>query len=139
MEKTLTIIKPDAVEKDIIGEVLHRIELDGLRIAALKMIRLEDDQAREFYGEHEGKPFFDGLIDFMTSGPIVVGVITGEDAIPRLRTLMGATDPSEATPGTIRAEFAEGMPNNIIHGSDSPESAEREISFFFEEDEVLRG
>lgn len=139
MEQTLTIIKPDAVEKDIIGEVLHRIELDGLRIASLKMMQLSEDQAKEFYGEHEGKPFFDGLIEFMTSGPIVPAVVVGENAIQRLRTLMGETDPSEATPGTIRAEFADGMPNNIIHGSDSPESAEQEISFFFDEKDILRG
>jgi len=139
MEQTLTILKPDAVEQDIIGEVLHRIELDGLRISALKMIQLSDSRAKEFYGEHSDKPFFDGLVDFMTSGPIVPAVISGEDAIRRLRTLMGATDPSEAAPGTIRAEFAGGMPNNIIHGSDSPQSAQREISFFFDPEEIHRG
>lgn len=139
MQHTLAIIKPDAVDKDIIGEVLHRIELDGLRVGALKMIQLTEERAGEFYQEHEGKPFYDGLVEFMTSGPIVPAVIVGEDAIKRLRTLMGATDPSEATPGTIRAEFAEGMPNNIIHGSDSPESAGREIPFFFDDEEILRG
>lgn len=139
MQQTLAIIKPDAVDKDIIGEVLHRIELDGLRVGALKMIQLTEERAGEFYQEHEGKPFYDGLVEFMTSGPIVPAVIVGEDAIKRLRTLMGATDPSEATPGTIRAEFAEGMPNNIIHGSDSPESAGREIPFFFDDEEILRG
>lgn len=121
------------------GEVLHRIELDGLEISALKMMKLSRQRAEEFYGEHEGKPFFEGLVDFMTSGPIVPAVISGDDAIRRLRTLMGATDPSEAAPGTIRAEFAGGMPDNTIHGSDSPESAEREIPFFFDESEIIRG
>jgi len=139
MERTLTIIKPDAVRKNLIGEVLQRIEMDGLSIAALKMVHLSTDEAAAFYKEHKGKPFFDGLIEFITSGPIVPGVIAGDNAISRLRTIMGDTDPAEAAPGTIRAEFAEGMPNNIIHGSDSTESAKRERAFFFEEDEMFRG
>lgn len=137
MEQTLAIVKPDAVKKDVIGDVLNRIENDGLSIKTLKMIQLREDQAEEFYAEHKGSEFFEGLVDFMTSAPVVPVVVEGEDAISRLRTLMGETDPSEAAPGTIRAELADGLPNNIIHGSDSPESAERELSFFFSETERL--
>lgn len=137
MEQTLAIIKPDAVKKNVIGDVLNRIENDGLEIKTLKMIQLRDTQAEEFYAEHKGTDFFAGLIEFMTSAPVVPAVVQGEDAISRLRTLMGETDPSEAAPGTIRAELADGLPNNIIHGSDSPESAERELSFFFSEAERL--
>lgn len=137
MQRTLTILKPDTLRKNLVGEVLGRIETDGLEIEALKMIRLSRGQARDFYAEHQDQPFFEGLVDFMTSGPVVVGIVAGEEAIPRLRTLMGATDPSEAAPGTIRAEFAGDLPENLIHGSDSPESAEREIGFFFSRREIL--
>ncbi|MFB6344880.1 MAG: nucleoside-diphosphate kinase [bacterium] len=137
MQQTLAIIKPDAVKKNVIGDVIDRIETDGLTIKSLKMIQLREEQAEEFYAEHRGTDFFDGLVDFMTSAPVVPAVVEGEDAITRLRTLMGETDPSEAAPGTIRAELADGLPNNIIHGSDSPESAERELSFFFSQAERL--
>ncbi len=137
MQRTLTILKPDTLRKNLVGEVLGRIETDGLEIEALKMIQLSREQARDFYAEHQDQPFFDGLVDFMASGPVVVGIAAGEEAIPRLRTLMGATDPAEAAPGTIRAEFAGELPENMIHGSDSPESAEREIGFFFSRREVL--
>lgn len=137
MQRTLTILKPDTLRKNLVGEVLGRIETDGLEIEALKMIQLSRDQARDFYAEHQDQPFFEGLVDFMTSGPVVVGIVAGEDAIPRLRTLMGATDPAEAAPGTIRAEFAGELPENMIHGSDSPKSAEREIGFFFSRREAL--
>lgn len=137
MQQTLTILKPDAVQKDVIGDVLSRIEQDGLSITALKMVQLTESQAEKFYEEHQGSEFFEGLVEFMTSGPVVVGAVEGEDAISRLRTLMGETDPADAAPGTIRAEHADGLPNNIIHGSDSPESAERELSFFFSGAELV--
>lgn len=136
-QRTLAILKPDATEKNLIGEVLGRIENDGLKVIALKSLRLSGPQAESFYEEHEGKPFFDGLVAFMTSGTVVPVVVEGENAINRLRTLMGATDPDEAAPGTIRAEFAGGMPDNIIHGSDAPESARREIHFFFSDAETI--
>lgn len=139
MERTLTIIKPDATERDLVGEILSRIETDGLSLVALERLRLTDRTARRFYGEHRDKPFFDELIEFMTSGPVVVAVVEGENAIERLRTLMGETDPEEAAPGTIRAEFAESITKNSIHGSDSSESAEREISFFFSEQDLING
>lgn len=137
MEKTLVILKPDAIQKNLIGEVFKRLEDDGLEIIDAKMTTLTEAQAGVFYAEHEGKGFYEGLIDFMTSGPVLPAVIAGKDAIKRVRLLMGETDPQEAAPGTIRAEFADGMPNNIIHGSDSPESARREISFFFSECEMI--
>lgn len=137
MQRTLMILKPDALRKNIVGDVLRRVEDDGLELEALKMTRLTERQARHFYAEHEDQPFFDGLVEFMTSGPVVAGIVAGEEAISRLRTLMGATDPAEAAPGTIRAEYAGELPENIIHGSDSPGSAEREIGFFFSRNEAL--
>ncbi len=137
MEQTLAILKPDTVEKNAIGDVLKRIENDGLEIRTLKSLQLTEAQAEGFYAEHKGSEFFEGLVEFMTSGPVVTAVIEGDDAISRLRTLMGATDPQEAAPGTIRAELDGGLPNNLIHGSDSPESAERELSFFFSEAERI--
>ncbi len=137
METTLAILKPDAVRNNLIGEVLKRVERDGLKIKDIKMVNLSRNEAETFYAEHEGKPFYERLINFMVSGPIVPAVIEGENAIERLRKLMGATRPSEAAPGTIRGEFGTGSPENIIHGSDSPESAEREITFFFSKREKL--
>lgn len=137
MERTLAILKPDATRKNVIGDVLNRIESDGHEIVTMKMMKLTEKQAKEFYGEHKGTDFFAGLIEFMTSGPVVTAVVEGENVIKRLRSLMGATDPGDAAPGTIRAELADGLPNNIIHGSDSPDSASREISFFFSESECL--
>ncbi len=131
MESTLILLKPDAVKANLIGEVLNRIERDGMKIQRLKLFSLTGEEAREFYAEHAGKSFYDRLIDFMISGPIVAAVVEGVNAIGRLRKLMGATVPREAAPGTIRGEFGTGSPQNIIHGSDSPESARREISFFF--------
>lgn len=139
MEQTLAILKPDAVEKDVIGDVINRIENDGLTITALKMTEITPAEAQEFYGEHQGEPFFQGLVDFMTSGPVVTAIVEGKNAISRLRTLMGETDPADAAPGTIRAVHADELPNNIIHGSDSPDSAEREISFFFPKRETIDG
>ena len=132
IERTLSIIKPDAVGKNIIGKIISRFEDNGLCVVAGKLIHLNDEMASGFYAEHDGKPFFDALKSFMTSGPVFVQVLQGEDAIHKNRELMGATNPQEASAGTIRADFADSIDKNIIHGSDSKESAEREISFFFD-------
>ena len=131
VERTFSIIKPDAVAKNVIGEITSRFESAGLRIVASRMIRLSQEQARGFYAEHEGKPFYPPLVEYMTSGPVIVQVLEGENAIARNRELMGATNPAEAAPGTIRADYAESIDANAVHGSDSPTSAEREIGFFF--------
>ncbi|EJL6394675.1 nucleoside-diphosphate kinase [Vibrio navarrensis] len=136
LERTFSIIKPDAVERNLIGEIYHRIEKAGLRIIAAKMVQLDDEQASGFYAEHEGKAFFQPLKEFMTSGPIMVQVLEGENAIARYRELMGKTNPEEAACGTIRADYALSMRHNSVHGSDSPASAEREIAFFFPESEI---
>lgn len=132
VERTFSIIKPDAVARNIIGQILSRFENNGLSVVASRMLRLSVEQARGFYAEHEGRPFYDDLVAYMTSGPVVVQVLEGEDAIAANRRLMGATNPKEAEPGTIRADFAESVEANAVHGSDSPASAEREIAFFFE-------
>ena len=137
MEKTLSIIKPDAAAKNILGKILDRFESAGLKIIAIKMLHLDKDMAEGFYAEHKGKPFFDKLINFMTSGPVVVQVLSGENAIKTNRELMGNTNPEEAAQGTIRSDFAESIDANAVHGSDSPESAEREISYFFNESEIF--
>jgi len=137
MEMTLSIIKPDAVSKGVIGKIVDRFESNGLRIAAMKKIQLDDAKAGGFYAEHKERPFFGDLVSFMTSGPVVVMVLAGEDAIMKNRNLMGATNPKEAEKGTIRADFAESIDANAVHGSDSAESAEREIQYFFSKDEVL--
>ncbi len=136
LERTFSIIKPDAVHRNLIGEIYHRIEKAGLHIIAAKMVHLNDEQASGFYAEHEGKEFFEELKQFMTSGPIMVQVLEGEDSIRRYRELMGKTDPAEAACGTIRADYALSMRFNSVHGSDSPESAEREIAFFFPDSEI---
>ena len=137
LERTFSIIKPDAVERNLIGEIYNRIEKAGLRIVAAKMVHLTEDQASGFYAEHEGKEFFPPLKEFMTSGPIMVQVLEGENAIARYRELMGKTNPEEAACGTLRADYALSMRHNSVHGSDSPESAAREIEFFFPESEVF--
>ncbi len=137
MEKTLIILKPDAIRKNLVGEVLQRLEADGLEIIDAKMTTLTEARAAAFYAEHKGKEFYERLMEFMTSGSIFLCVVGGKNAIRRARLLMGDTDPAEAAPGTIRAEFGGGMPDNIIHGSDSIESAKREISFFFSECEMI--
>ena len=137
MEKTLSIIKPDAVRRNIIGEVLRKFEQNGLRIAAMKKIRLTREEARGFYIVHKERPFYDSLTDFMSEGPIVVIVIEGENAISRVREIMGATNPKDAKPGTIRAEFATDVERNVVHGSDSQASASYEIPFFFSSLEIL--
>ncbi|CAH0524872.1 nucleoside-diphosphate kinase [Vibrio hippocampi] len=136
LERTFSIVKPDAVKRNLIGEIYHRIEQAGLSIIAAKMVHLTDEQAKGFYAEHEGKPFFNDLRDFMTSGPIMVQVLEGEDAIARYRELMGKTNPEEAACGSIRADYALSMRHNSVHGSDSPESAAREIEFFFPTQEI---
>lgn len=136
LERTLSIVKPDAVERNIVGEVYSRFEKAGLRIVAAKMMRLSRDTAAGFYAEHEGKPFYDNLLSFMSSGPVMVQVLEGDDAILVNRRLMGATDPREAAPGTIRADFADSVDANAVHGSDSPASAEREIAYFFCDAEI---
>jgi nucleoside-diphosphate kinase len=135
-ERTLSIIKPDAVAKNIIGKIYSRFESAGLRIIAAKMIHMSADQAGGFYAEHKGRPFFNDLVEFMTSGPIVVQVLEGESAVSKNRELMGATNPKEADAGTIRADFAQSIDANAVHGSDSETSAEREIAYFFSAKEL---
>ena len=137
MEKTLSIIKPDAVAKNVLGKILDRFESSGLKIVAVKMLHLDRNMAEGFYAEHKGKPFFEKLINFMTSGPVVVQVLSGQNAIKTNRDLMGNTNPEEAAAGTIRSDFAESIDANAVHGSDSSESAEREISYFFLESEIF--
>jgi nucleoside-diphosphate kinase len=136
MQRTLSIIKPDAVAKNVIGKIIDRFESNGLRVAAMKKIKLSDEVAAGFYAEHKEKGFFKELVSFMTSGPVVVMVLEGENAITKNRELMGATNPKEAAPGTIRADFAESIDANAVHGSDSETSAAREISYFFSQIEI---
>lgn len=136
VERTLSIIKPDAVAKDVIGQIYDRFERAGLRVVAAKMLHLTREQASGFYAVHAGKPFYEDLVDFMTSGPVVVQVLEGEDAITRNREVMGATNPKEAAPGTIRADFATSIDQNAVHGSDASETARTEIDFFFTPTEV---
>ncbi|MGB1140170.1 MAG: nucleoside-diphosphate kinase [Halioglobus sp.] len=136
VERTLSIIKPDAVAKDIIGKIYSRFETNGLKIVAAKMLQLDDDLAGGFYAEHKERPFYPALIEFMTSGPVVVQVLEGEGAIAKNRELMGATNPQEAAEGTIRADFASSIDANAVHGSDSPESAQREVAYFFKDSEI---
>ena len=131
IQRTLSIIKPDAVAKNVIGEIISRFETNDLKIVAAKLITLTDSDAGGFYAEHEGKPFYNDLIAFMTSGPVFIQVLEGEDAIAKNRELMGNTDPSKADVGTIRADFAQTIDANAVHGSDSEKSANREIAFFF--------
>jgi len=135
-ERTFSIVKPDAVAKNVIGEIYSRFEKAGLRIVAAKMLHLTQQQAEGFYAEHKERPFFQDLVAFMTSGPVMVQVLEGENAIAANRDLMGATNPKEAAPGTIRADFASSIDANAAHGSDSPESAQREIAYFFNDSEI---
>lgn len=136
IERTFSIVKPDAVERDLVGAIYRRIEKAGMKIVAAKMLHLTKEQAKGFYAEHEGKEFFGPLVEFMTSGPIMVQVLEGENAIVRYRELMGKTNPEEAACGTLRADYALSMRHNSVHGSDSPESAAREVAYFFAEDEI---
>ena len=135
-ERTLSIIKPDAVAKNVIGEIYSRFEKAGLKIVAAKMLQLSQEQAEGFYAVHKERPFFKDLVEFMTSGPVMVQALEGENAIAKNREIMGATNPKEAAPGTIRAEFATTIDENAVHGSDAAETAAQEIAYFFSEDEI---
>ena len=131
IERTLSIVKPDAVAKNVIGKILSRFEGGGLKIVAARMMQLSRAEAEAFYGVHRERPFFKDLVEFMISGPIMVQVLEGENAIAKNRELMGATDPKKAAPGTIRADFADSIDANAVHGSDAPETARSEVTFFF--------
>lgn len=136
MERTLVIVKPDGIQRGLAGRIIQRLEQRGLRIAAMKLIQIDDSLARRHYAPHEGKPFFSGLIQYITSGPVVVAVMEGTNAVNCVRQSMGATDPAQADPGTIRADLALEIGRNLVHGSDSVESASKEIEIFFSEDEI---
>lgn len=136
VERTFSIIKPDAVKRNLIGQITQRFEENGLRIVASKMKRLSQSEAEGFYAEHKGRDFFDALVQYMTSGPIIVQVLEGEGAILKNREIMGVTDPSKAAENTIRADFALSVRENSVHGSDAPESAKREIDYFFSPSEL---
>ena len=136
IERTLSIVKPDGVENNLIGEVLRRFEQGGLQVVAAKMLHLTAQQAESFYAVHRDRPFYGELVDYMTSGPVVVQVLEAEEAIRRNREIMGATNPAEAEPGSIRADFASSIQENVVHGSDGPDTAVREIDFFFDGNEI---
>ncbi|WP_455207951.1 nucleoside-diphosphate kinase [Kaarinaea lacus] len=136
MERTFSIIKPDAVAKNVIGEIYSRFENGGLKIIAAKMLHLTKEQAEGFYAIHKERPFFNDLVEFMTSGPVMVQVLEGENAVAKNRAIMGATNPKDAEPGTIRADFADTIDENAVHGSDGPDTAKTEIAFFFMEQEI---
>lgn len=136
IERTFSIVKPDAVAKNVIGEIYARFEKAGLKIVASKMLHLSREQAEGFYAVHKERPFFGELVDYMTSGPVMVQVLEGENAIKQNREVMGATNPKEAAAGTIRADFAEDITENAVHGSDAPETAAEEIKYFFSDDEI---
>jgi len=136
-ERTFSIIKPDATKRNITGKIIAKLEDAGLRVVAQRRIQLTKEQAESFYGVHRERPFFNDLVAFMTSGPVVVQVLEGENAVARNREVMGATNPAEADEGTIRKEFAESIEANSVHGSDAPETAAEEIAFFFKEDEIV--
>ena len=137
MERTLIIVKPDGVQRGLVGEILNRFEKRGLKLAGLKLMRISPELAARHYAEHQGKPFYPGLVEFITSGPVVVGAVEGPGAIAMVRAMMGATNPANSAPGTIRGDYAVAMSYNIIHGSDGPESAQREVSLYFTPDELL--
>src|SRR5579884_1338318 len=137
MERTLILIKPDAMQRGLAGEIIHRLERRGLRIVAMKLMLVSEALARRHYAEHEGKPFFEGLIQYITSSPIIAAVFEGKNAIEAARQTMGKTNPLQAAPGTIRGDFGLETGRNLVHGSDSPESAAREIALFFNEGEII--
>ena len=137
IQRTLSIIKPDATSKNIIGKIIDRFEESGLKIIAGKLIHMDKEKAAGFYAEHDGKPFFPNLVEYMTSAPVFVQVLEGDNAVTKNRELMGATNPNDADPGTIRADFAETIDANAVHGSDSAESATREIAYFFDDNEIF--
>ncbi|MFQ5470679.1 MAG: nucleoside-diphosphate kinase [Gammaproteobacteria bacterium] len=136
IERTLSIVKPDAVAKNIIGDIYRCFEKGGLKIVAAKMMHLSQEQAQAFYAVHKERPFYNDLVGFMTSGPVMVQVLEGENAIARNREIMGATNPADADEGTVRAQFANNVEENAVHGSDAPETAATEIAFFFADDEI---
>mgnify|MGYP001349314145 CR=1 FL=1 len=138
MEKTLSIIKPDAISKNVIGKIVQRFEDADLKVVAMKMIHLSDEDAKGFYKEHDGKPFFNPLVEFMTSGPVIVQVLEGENAILKNREIMGATNPNDAAEKTIRKDFATSIDENAVHGSDAEDTAKTEIAFFFNENEIFK-
>ena len=137
IQRTLSIIKPDATSKNIIGKIIDRFEESGLKIIAGKLIHMDKEKAAGFYAEHDGKPFFPNLVEYMTSAPVFVQVLEGDNAVSKNTELMGATNPNDADPGTIRADFAETIDANAVHGSDSAESATREIAYFFDDNEIF--
>jgi len=137
IQRTLSIIKPDATSRNIIGKIIDRFEENGLKVVAGKLIHMDEAQAAGFYAEHEGRSFFPNLVEYMTSAPVFVQVLEGDNAVLKNRELMGATNPSEAEPGTIRADFAQTIDANAVHGSDSTDSATREISYFFDDNEIF--
>lgn len=137
IQRTLILCKPDAVSRGLSGEIIRRIEARGYLLIGMKLMQLDGERARKHYGEHEGKPFFGGLVDFITSGPLVAMAVEGDDAIEGMRQMIGATNPLQAAPGTIRADFAQQIGRNLVHGSDSHESAKRELSIFFSPSEIV--
>jgi len=137
LQKTLVLLKPDAVQRGLVGELVSRLERKGLKLVGMKLVRMNDALARQHYAEHVDKPFFKGLAQFITSGPLVAMAIEGEDAICMVRTLMGETNPANAAPGTVRGDYAVSIGLNLVHGSDSLESAQRELALFFKKDEIL--
>lgn len=137
VENTLVLLKPDAVKRSISGEIIARFERRGLTVAAMKLMKVSQEQAKKHYDEHREKPFFGELVDFITSSPVVAMVIRGENAVKMVRSMMGATNPLDSAPGTIRGDYATEMSKNVIHGSDSPASAEREMNIFFTKDEIF--
>ena len=137
MERTLVLVKPDGVQRGMVGEVISRLERRGIKLVAMKMMQVDEALAHRHYGEHEGKPFFQGLVDFITSSPLVAMVWEADDAVEIVRGTMGQTNPKNAAPGTIRGDLGVNIGRNLVHGSDSPESAQREVALFFEKDEIL--
>lgn len=137
MEKTLVLLKPDAVQRGLSGEIIKRLERTGLKIVGMKLMQVSEELANRHYGEHVGKPFFDGLVGFITSGPIVAMAIEGDNSVAIVRKTMGATNPADSPPGSIRGDFGADIGRNLVHGSDSPESAVRELALFFDEGEIL--
>ena len=137
MKQTLVLLKPDALERGLVGEIISRLEGQGLKIVAMKMIWVDEALAKRHYAIHEGKPFFEGLVEFITSRPIIAAILEGEDAVAVVRSTMGETDPARSAPGTIRGDLAQDIGRNLIHGSDSEETAEKEIGLFFSKSEIL--
>ncbi|MEJ2357213.1 MAG: nucleoside-diphosphate kinase [Deinococcales bacterium] len=137
MERTFAMVKPDGVRRGLVGDVVKRLESKGFRIVGMKLMQISRELAERHYGEHEGKPFYEGLVSFITSGPVVAMVVEGENAIAEWRKMMGTTNPADAAPGTVRGDLAQTIDENIVHGSDAPATAEREIQIFFERSELL--